>query len=357
MSKGATENNDKARFWLLLKQAWDAWKKGNEMPALDDDAQAYFEAIAFERFSHALGHAALAHVPRVATPKEAWAHVLAYLVTQRPVSRHYLLDDLFARARARAAAYGVLAAEDEIALYVGWLLKQFQMRMRDIVKAYAREFGTQAEVATTGSLDAPLGGPAGEKGQTLGDILTGEQSLSWEELASLESRAIGPAVADRYFPGIRPDFKLSIFLRSIKLRRCVTISCTEDAVLNLAGVGHAVFAQGAKWILEKDFPFKVLALPQCVAMDRYGKYEVCLSATRHLLDLVDEWLWIGSWLNELGAHRSDLTAREFAARAEAFVSLLAERLKEAGDNSSEIQIKELFSAIEGLLLNSAIRPV
>ncbi|MCB1212604.1 MAG: hypothetical protein KDK97_24980, partial [Verrucomicrobiales bacterium] len=149
MSKDVSGNNDKARYWLQLKQAWDAWKEGADMPPLAPDAQAYFEALAYGEFSRALSHPSLDRVPKIGSGQEAWAHVLYYLLTQRPVSRHYILDDMFVRARSRAVEYGVLAAEDEVEQYLGWLLKQFQMRVREIIKAYVRESGTPIEIEDT----------------------------------------------------------------------------------------------------------------------------------------------------------------------------------------------------------------
>ena len=348
MSKDASGNNDKARYWLQLKQAWDAWKDGAEMPPLAPDAQSYFESMAFGEFSRALAHPSLDRVPKVSSGKDAWAHVLHYLLTQRPVSRHYVLDDMFVRARARAASFGMLAAEDEVEQYLGWLLKQFQMRLREIIKAYVRESGTPIEIEGTDTLNKPLGNGSEGEDQTLESILAGDGPTSWEALAEVESKKLGPAAAAVYFPGIRPDFKLSIFLRSLKLRRAVTISCTEDVVLALAGIGHAVFAAGAKNILEQDFPLKVLALPKCAQMDKRGQYDTCVAAMQRLLDLTDAWFWIGRWLEELGGYRQDIAAAEFALCAEAFVTLLDERLKEAGDNSSEIAINRLFTAIKDL---------
>ena len=98
-------------------------------------------------------------------------------------------------------------------------------------------------------------------------------------------------------------FKISIFLRSLRLRRCVTISSNTAEVLDLAGVKKAVFADGAKKILERDFPLHVLAVPECAGMDKAARYQVCLSATVALLDQTDLWGWQAAWLKELGQER------------------------------------------------------
>ncbi|MFM2178220.1 MAG: hypothetical protein RL015_2318 [Verrucomicrobiota bacterium] len=98
-------------------------------------------------------------------------------------------------------------------------------------------------------------------------------------------------------------FKISIFLRSLRLRRCVTISCNSAKVLDLAGVKKAVFANGAKKILERDFPLHVLAVPECTDMDKAARYQVCLSATVALLDQTDLWVWLAACLKELGQER------------------------------------------------------
>lgn len=347
MSAETSREIEKAQYWLLLKQAWSIWQSGKPMPNLAAEALAYFENLSFFRFNELLQHPEFEGVPPVDSPREAWAHVLRCFMTMRPIAGSHLMEDIFSRASDRARELGLVKDEDRIEYYVGVLVNQFQMRIGEAVKAYARDFGTPGARRRKVSLDAPVQNQndGSEKSRLDFESLPDEWGTETERS---EVEQIGPSVALAYFPGIRPVFKLSIFLRSLRLRRCVTISCDTAEVLDLAGVKKAVFADGAKKILERDFPLHVLAVPECADLDKAARYQVCLSATVALLDQTDLWLWLAAWLQELAQERKDLAISQFALRAEAFVGLLAESLREAGDHSSENEIQALFNRIKEL---------
>ncbi len=347
MSAETSREIEKAQYWLLLKQAWSIWQSGKAMPTLSAEALAYFENLSFFRFNELLQHPEFDGVPPVESPREAWAHVLRCFTAKRPIASLYLMEDIFSRASDRARELGLVRDEDRIEYYVGVLVNQFQMRIGEAVKAYARDFGTLGTRRRKVSLDAPVQSQNDSSERTRMDF----ESMPDEwgsETERHEVEELGPRVALAYFPGIRPVFKLSIFLRSLRLRRCVTISCDTSAVLDLAGVKKAVFADGAKKTLERDFPLHVLELPECADLDKAARYQVCLGATVALLDQTDLWLWLSAWLRDLAQERKDLPAVQFASRAQAFVELLAASLREAGDYSSENEIQTLFHRIKEL---------
>jgi hypothetical protein len=329
-----------AQHWLLLKQAWNIWHSGKPMPHLPEETRIYFEKLSFFRFNSLLALPEFSGVPRVEEPKDAWAHVIRCFTAKRPIASLYLLEDIFSRARERARELGLVSDDDRIEFYVGVLINQFQMRIGEAVTAYAREFGTLSMRQKKVSLDEPTTNQDHE-GETTRLERTRAPDQWGSETEMAEVAEIGPKVAEGYFPGIRPVFKLSIFLRSLRLRRCVTISCDHATVVELAGVKKAVFADGAKKILEREFPLHVKGHSECEDLDGTAVYQVCLSAMIALLDRTDLWFWLASWLQEVAAERKDLTPQQFADRATAFLELLEESLKEAGDLSSENAIRDL----------------
>jgi hypothetical protein len=340
MNAESSRELHQAQHWLLLKQAWNIWQSGEPMPHLPEETRSYFEQLAFHSFNNFLAHPEFSGVPRVDDPKDAWAHTIRCFTTKRPIASLYLLEDIFSRARARARELGLVSDDDRIEFYVGVLVNQFQMRIGEAVGAYARDFGTLSMRQKKVSLDEPAISSEHD-GETTRLERTRAPGQWGTETEMAEAAEIGPRVADGYFPGIRPIFKLSIFLRSLRLRRCVTISCDHSTVLELAGVKKAVFADGAKKILERDFPLHVKGHEDCEDLDGTAVYQVCLSAVIALLDKTDLWFWLSTWLTEVAGERKELSSRQFADRALAFLDLLKESLQEAGDLSSENALRDL----------------
>jgi hypothetical protein len=358
MGKEHQDTSKKAAHWLELKNAWDQWQKGEPMPALSPEAQNYFESLSFAIFNDLLDQrgTCFEEVPRMRSGAEAWAQVFQSLVARRPRARLRVLDDIFLKARQKARETPGISRWDELEQQIGWILNQFEMRVRDAVRAYAREYGTAGLQRVKDSIDKPVPGSGnGSDERTLLDVLESADDDWGTELERREIQSLGVQVADAYFPGVRPAFKLSLFLRALRRRRSVVISVADPVVLAVAGVKKAVFAQGAVDSLE-GLANHVATQPACKELDLSGRYYFCLQATLALLDRTEIWVWVGKCVNEMletNASQKDpgrINPSELVQRLEAFAGLLRERLLEAGALLSENEMAPLFQVIEAARL-------
>ncbi|WP_395744519.1 hypothetical protein [Prosthecobacter sp.] len=337
-----------ATYWLELKTAWGKWQEGEPMPALSDAATAYFQNLCFSLFNELLDQRGQCYegVPRMRGGEEAWAHVFHYLVAKRPRARLRVLDDIFLRARQKAQLTPGLSHLEELKQQMGWILNQFEMRMRDAVRAYAREYGTGSLQGSTTSSDKPLapGGDDSAGERTLLDVLESVDEDWGTEMERREIQALAQEAATGFFPGVRAPFKLSLFLRALRRRRGVIISVGDPIVVAAAGVGRAVFAQGAVDSLTALIQH-VAALPVCQELDLAGKCYFGNHATLFLFDHTEVWVWAAACVKEIiESHGSGGAAA--VERLAAFADLLRERLLESGALLSEKEMQPLFMTLE-----------
>lgn len=355
MGKNNQDIARKATHWMDLKSAWEKWQQGQPMPALSAAATSYFEDLSFALFNDLLDQRGKCYegVPRMRSGAEAWSQVFQYLVAKRPRARLRVLDDIFLKARQKAQETPGLSRWEELDQQLGWILNQFEMRMRDAARAYAREYGTAGQHSGKSSTDEPLSGgaekDAGER--TLLDVLESVDEDWGTEIERREIQSLAEQLAEGFFPGIRAAFKLSLFLRALRRRRSVIISVADPVVVAVAGVKKAVFAQGAVDALTALVQ-QVAAQPACQELDLAGKYYFGNHATLALLDRTEIWIWLGASVKEIleanaatGA-ASEKSRCEIVQRLQAFAELLRERLLESGTLLSENEMQPFFTAIE-----------
>ena len=354
MTKDRTETLKIAGFWLELKRAWHTWQQGQPMPPLSDAARTYFEALSFTLLNaalKALGNT-YENVPPPRSGQEAWAHVFHYLIEERPRAALRVLDDIFLRAAgaARAATADVLVIDpqDELAHQIGWILKQFQMRVRDVARAYATEHGTASQARITGSLNKPVGGADNEV--TLLDIMS-FMDPNWATAVEREElRTLGGTMVEAFFPAVRTAFKLRLYLRLLRENRDVTISVANPIVLELAGIGRAVFADGAAQVLGA-LAAKVAEAEAYQELDREARMYFLGFATMSLSDRTELWTHLGQCVQDFLAENEEASAKKqvpprlLVERAEAFAELLLLELKKKSALHSENELAPLFSAI------------
>ncbi|MGV3659059.1 MAG: hypothetical protein ACO1TE_02710 [Prosthecobacter sp.] len=344
-----------AGHWLELKRAWGTWKEGQPMPALSSEAQLYFENLGLRTMNEALEElgSAYENVPRLRDGREAWSHIFTYLVAQRPRSSARLLDDIFVRARARADVPPGMDERSELEQIIGWVLKQFSMRVRDGARVYAREHGTAAQIARTGSANKPLGGDVTDPSQTtVMDVLqyVDEQDEWGTETERREMQGLGERLVQAQFPGIASPAKLSLYLRALRRQRDVIIGVDNETVLAVANLRTAQFAQKAVDALQK-LALTVAEQPACQELDGTGKYYYSLCATLSLLDRTELWTHLGQCVTEIiDGHATAGPAKrippaEMVPRIQAFADMLLQRLKQSQALFSENELDPLFTAI------------
>jgi hypothetical protein len=324
------------------------------MPPLSAAARAYFEAISFECLNGALKALGRIYenVPPMRDGQEAWAHVFRYLVEERPRAALRVLDDIFVRAahaaRASMTELPVVDQQEELAHQIGWILNQFQMRMRDAARAYAVEHGTPSQARVTGSIHKPVGGTENEV--TLLDLMSFMDPNWATAMEREELRTLGGDVVAAFFPTVRTAFKLRLYLRLLRENRDVIISVANPTVLDLAGIGHSVFADGASQVLT--------ALTAGVAenevyqeLDREARMYFLGYAAMSLSDRTELWTHLGECVleflaeNEKTGPKKQVPPQLIIERAEAFAELLLQELKKKDALLSENEIAPLFNAL------------
>lgn len=341
----------KVTYWLELKDAWSKWLAGAPMPDLGREAELYFEGQAQAAFNSGLdqGGYSDAEVPRMRSGREAWSHSFQYLVAGRTLTGGRLLDDLFARVFENGG--GTWADLDHKLRY---LESQFRMRIRDAARQYAGEFGKKSLRQRMSRGDKPVGNDDEASDRTMFDYLMSVEPDWGTELERAELKKIVQAQVGSFFPPIRLPFKIGLCLRAIRRGRNVIISVKEETVTELAGVKHAVLADGTVKSLE-NLAQQMRADPagqQLEADDREGAFYFCLQGLLALLDRSELWLLLAEGvaeslaLNEEAGERKKVPASELLDRWQAFAQFLESTLKEHRALASENELRPLFTAIE-----------
>lgn len=350
MTKDRTETVKIAGFWLELKSAWEKWQQGQPMPPLDAGTQAYFEDVSFNCLNSslkALG-GVYENVPPMRSGQEAWAHVFHYLIEQRPQAALRVIDDIFLRAHIHASTPPGLSPLDELAHQLGWILNQFQMRLRDVARAYAGEHGTPTEAGLTGTIHKPVGD---REQHTLLDILAFMDPGWATAMEREELRTLSHGMVEAFFPGVRTAFKLRLYLRLLRENRSVIISVANQVVLALAGVGKAVFAEGAAQVLA-TLSAQAAAAPVYQELDREARMYFLGYAAMSLSDRTEFWTHLGECVREFLAEnhkappKDQVPPKAIIERAEAFADLLLGELRKKDALLSEDELAPLFTAID-----------
>lgn len=350
MTKDRADTVKIAGFWLELKSSWEKWQQGQPMPSLQEATQAYFEDVSFACMNSALKAlgSVYENVPPMRDGKEAWSHVFHYLVEERPRAALRVIDDIFLRARANANTPEGLAPLDELAYQLGWILNQFQMRMRDVARDYAGEHGTPTQAGVTGTIHKPVGDK--ESQVTLLDIMA-FMDPNWATATEREElRTLSSAVVEAFFPGVRTAFKLRLYLRLLRENRNVIISVANQIVLALAGVGKAVFADGASVVMNA-LTARTAEEPAFQELDREAQMYFLGYTALSLSDRTEIWTHLGECMREFLAENEKAPpekrtpANIIIERMEAFAALLLNELRGKDALLSENELDPLFTAI------------
>jgi hypothetical protein len=348
MSMDRPDKPQSALHWLELKTAWEVWRDDGRMPPLSTEAGSYFEALSLQCINSTLKTLAsvFPNVPPMRDGREAWSHVFRELVQERPLAARRIIDDIFIRAREKACLAEGLNPLDELSHLIGWIINQFQMRVRDVARAYAVEHGKLSQ--TTTSLDSPL--PGGDGQVTLFDILAFMDPNWATALEREELRTLGQGVVETFFPGVRTAFKLRLYLRMLRDQRDVIISVANKIVLALAGVQKAVFAEGTTKVLEK-LTTAAACSPAYQELDREARLYFLGYAAMSLSDRTEMWIHLGQCVREFLAQNEKASSKDRVApnllitRMEHFANLLRDEMQKKGALLSENELDPLFQAI------------
>jgi hypothetical protein len=349
MSQRSQEKYHAAACWLDLKKVWEAWQLGSRTATLMPASQTFFEEQCGRLFRVFLGQlgSAFEGVPRPVSDAECWSHVLTHLISKRPLTGRTELDDLFqagfekARANNPGKEIGLITA-------LGWISNQFEMRVRNAVRNYVREYGTRSAVMFTDRLDANLQEDEAGDARTKGDLLVSPEVAPGERVAQIQQVAIVTPVVEEVMNGATAAAKLSLFLRSLRERGRLIISVASPEVRAVSGLGHASFAEAFKSIrktlmshLSEREPYAKAAADE--------KDEIAVAAMRQTVAQVEDWFWEGRWIDDFAAapvHRG-LSQREFMARIKGLLDLIRSTLLKTKQNLvPEKELDRLFNLLE-----------
>jgi|GEM_PF-3411221 len=350
------ERIEHVKYWLELKQAWDRWKEGQPMPPLSDAARGYFERLAGSAVSTWVkAHPGeFEHTAPPSSDRECWAILLEYLLRKRPKAKGPLLDHIIESGIRKAAETlkGKLEGPVGFEHAINWIINRFKTQvvlsaMPDFVRQHKPppvEDGIRVTVVST---DAPVGG---EGSTTLGNSLTDPDDGRWWETETEreEVEALSRQIAADHFGTIRPAFRLSLAMRSLRHSRGVTISCDDGRVLAVAGVGRAVFADGIRKSVE-TLAAKLLENPAISELDPLARLHAAQTTQAAVSEMAEDWLFNGLWIDDCHGERKpampDGFSRDFQEMAHALAVLLRDRLRDAGKNLAENELAPVFNRL------------
>ena len=287
----SVENRESiARHWLDLKQSWNTWREKGEMPSMNAAASAYFEQISGTYFRKWLTDLRLDQFGFAEVDnQEAWRISLTYLLVKRPKSSRYLLDDIFERAHRNASEKIGRTEGEELESFLNWVLSQFKMRMRDVVRYWVtEEKGSRGVIAQTTSTETPVGAESGDgETRTLGDFLgTDEEEVS--ELEREEFRSLAEKVSVVVFDDLDDAPRITIFLEALHRDFGIRISCADPRITNATGLQKAQLYARRKEALQQAVEM-VRGTPAWRESDCVGRHCLECFAIEWMLDFSREW--------------------------------------------------------------------
>lgn len=246
MSEWTVELTRLVPLWKELHDQWCAWVEESKELPISADALDYFIPFTHRLFLEALdGARGSWEVPRP-EPREAWAHVLVYFHQQRPISGKFIMDDIFKAAQEKAIQSGKDSSWDQLDQFLGWVISQFKLRVREaVINGYLKDYGPLSLREITVPGEKKRGNaPDGEgEGRSLFDTLADGDDFG-TEAERTELQALAEKWATVFFPEVRFEFRLTLFLRLLRLERGIVIACTDKQVLLVAGCGKSVLSSG-----------------------------------------------------------------------------------------------------------------
>jgi hypothetical protein len=220
-----------AGHWLELKEAWAKLTPASKSLGLGPEADGYFQGLTFRYFSKVLGSDGVLVRLRLPSPpaQEAWGIMFRELYVRRTSTGRRVFDDIFLRAfeSARAAGCG-----DSAAALLGFVKKQYEMRLRDVVRSWAREQLGSLGDRTTESLDhAPKGDSHDERSghDVIPDDSRDEDDPEWRDLQQCGQRIAGVMFGE-----------MDSMLRTCILLHVLHVSLAHPLVVATLGKGKSV---------------------------------------------------------------------------------------------------------------------
>ena len=266
-----------AGYWLELKEAWRRLTPESKRLDLSVETLGYFQALAFRYFTKVLGADRPLARLRLSTPaaQEVWDIMFRELHVRRTRTGERLFDDLFLRAFESARALGCGDSAEDL---LGFLKKQFELRLRDVARSWARE-----QVGTLGgrpaeSLDEMAKGAAdeGHKGHEVTPARGSEQDdPEWRDL-----QRCGWQVADVMFAGMDSLGRNCVLLHSLH------VSLAHPLVVASLGKGKSVLFDHERKLREEVVARCRTADP---VLDPQGLMALAVAAYQHLREQCEEW--------------------------------------------------------------------
>lgn len=294
MSNWKSDLTSLAVKWEELRAQWNAWDAEKRQVPLRDETQAYFTRFTGRVFYESLEEVAHSdHVPGL-SPEDAWARVLYYFHDKRPVSGKYVMDDIFKNAYAKAKESKNKKGEnppewERLETFLGWVIKQFKMRVREVAESYARESGVASLRGSTTSADEPIKSDSGNEGadDTFYDRYYRDSEFG-SEAEREELLTLGAGLAEAFFPQIRWEFRLVLFLKLQNLESGGGIRLTDPRVHEATKLRPAVLYDGYH-ITRQGWKIFLAEAPAWVELDRFAQNLVECHGWQQLQPLCESW--------------------------------------------------------------------
>ena len=281
--------------WTELSNRWSAWVKKGEGLDFSADASGYFERLSHAYFRAALmGHGELLRFAEaMPMAAECWGIVLREFCAQRKNGVR-VIEDLFLRALAQAGDSGKAPTIDEA---IGWLKKQFELRVRDVVRGWVREqWGPRSLRSRMTSLDRTH--DADGEGRDGHAFIGDEAADPSQHAADAELEQLGEELGRGIFNTADAMERTVVYLKSIHL------SLAHPTVISSLGRGKSVLFK-----LEETMRGKVVDGAKRLIddpADGEGARMIGGSAYRTLRDSCRDWFFsemLDSGLFELVSER------------------------------------------------------
>lgn len=272
-------NRKEAGHWLELKEAWRNLTPESESLGLSNDAEAYFQALTFRYFGKVLGRDGLLARFGLPSPsvQEAWSIMFRELYLRRTSTGIQVFDDIFLRAfeSARKAGYG-----DSAEAVLGYFKNQYEMRLRDVVRSWAREQLGSLGGKKFHSLDEPKKG-AEHDGPSGHDVIQGGNNEEDDpELRDLQR--CGCRVAGEIFAEMDSMSRTCILLHALH------VSLAHPLVVATLGKGKSVLFDHERRVRGEVVSRCQLQDPD---LDTEGQIYLAVASYRSLREECERWFF------------------------------------------------------------------
>ena len=273
------------RHWLALKLAWSRLTPASRRIEMDDESTAYFTALSARYFAQVLGGDGQVARFRLSAPPpaEVWDIVFRELYQRRTRTGQRVLDDIYMKAfqAARERNLG-----DDIAGVVGFLKNQFGMRLRDVVRSWARE-----QIGTLGDHETvPIDEPESEYGnRTRHDIIPLSAADEASDPEIRELRKIGRRQGAVMFREMEDNPKTLVVNRACLVLQEARVSLAHPLVT-------AEFDRRPAALYERVANLRGSVLDWArnfddAHLDNEGRYHLAVGCNREICDRCEKWFF------------------------------------------------------------------